>query len=133
MYITTHLVFGAAVGGAMGSNLPLAFSGGLISHIFLDLLPHHDYRKLRFALIDVLIALILFRIILTLPPSFIWGSIGGVIPDLEVPFKYSPLKMRQFFPSHSGALPHRKLKLPWGFLIQVFMIIIGFGMIKVLG
>lgn len=41
MYATTHIITGA-VCGIMSGNPILAFVTGFVSHIILDLVPHHD-------------------------------------------------------------------------------------------
>jgi hypothetical protein len=52
------------------------------------------------------------------------AALGGVLPDLEVVLhhgleRFGVSSGRGIFPSHSGVLPHRNLRLPWGFAIQL--------------
>jgi len=120
VYFTTHLLAGAAIGHLSGN--PIAAGAlGLISHACLDAVPHHDYRDIKFGLVDFIIGTALWFSLLRptgLPAAI--GAITGAIPDLEVVLKQVFRKWPQVFPSHSGLSPHRRLKLPEGFIIQVF-------------
>lgn len=97
---------------------------GLISHACLDAVPHHDYHDIKPGLADFIIGTALwFGLLRPIGLSAAVGAIAGAIPDLEVVLKQVFRKWPQLFPSHSGLSPHRRLKLPWGFLIQAFAVI----------
>lgn len=120
MYYTTHLLAGAAVGHLTGNPI-MAGALGLISHACLDAVPHHDYHDIKPGVADFILGTALWFGLLRptgLPAAV--GAIAGAVPDLEVVLKQVFRKWTQIFPSHSGLSPHRRLKLPWGLLIQVF-------------
>lgn len=104
MYLTIHAAAGALIGSYINEPL-VSFIVGLISHYFLDLLPHSDanisteghtaksLRKLYFSKIvgliylDISLAIIVAAALFTnnihfLTPAIIWGMIGSVLPDI---------------------------------------------------
>lgn len=128
MYFTTHLLTGSTIGGAaVAAGAPpwAAFLAGLGSHAILDMVPHHDYHKARWALLDIAFGIALAA--LAFPGRFaaarLWGGLGGVLPDLEVAVGHLLASLgrpgwRDYFPTHSGALPHPHWGFPQGLLIQ---------------
>lgn len=135
MYFTTHLLTGAAVGGAAaaaGGPGWVAFLAGVVSHAALDMVPHHDYYRARYALYDIVLGLIIATVALSLHPGpgRLWGGLGGVLPDLEVALGYLLVQRgyparRGHFPSHTGFLPHPHWPLPQGLLIQTALASVG--------
>jgi hypothetical protein len=129
VYFTTHLLTGAALGKAAAElGLPpwTGFVAGLGSHAVLDVFPHHDYHQARHALVDLAagtaLALALFHGRFAVAEW--WGGVGGALPDLEVAVGHVLLSLgrpwrRDWFPSHSGLLPHPHWPLPQGLLFQV--------------
>jgi len=99
MLAASHLVAGGVVGSYIGNPF-LAFLVGIIIHFLLDSVPHFDtieedkfdYKELSLIFIDFLIGMaIIIWVIkpdISLNSSFVWGSIGGMTPDLfdNVPF-----------------------------------------------
>ena len=127
MYYTTHLVTGAAVGMLTG-NPVRAFMYGLLSHVLLDAIPHHDHRKVRNCILDIAVGTVLFALVFFYwrhNQAMLWGAVGGVIPDLEIPLYYFGLIRRRFFPSHNGWSPHTGAAPVRGALIQMIFIIVG--------
>ena len=131
MYFTTHLLAGAAAGSLVVGLAPtegagLALIAGLVSHIALDCLPHHDYHKARYGFLDAGIGLLLvvyFGGVIQAQTALL-GALGGVLPDLEVVTRHclagrGAVTSQALFPTHSGLLRHRALRLPWGLLIQL--------------
>ncbi|MDI6869933.1 MAG: hypothetical protein QME79_01015 [Bacillota bacterium] len=128
MYFTTHLLAGTALGeaaAAAGAPPWTAFLAGLASHAALDMVPHHDYHKARHALLDIAIGLALAALFFRGPfaAERFWGGLGGSLPDLEVAIGHLILSSgrpwRDFFPSHTGALPHPHWPLLQGLLTQL--------------
>jgi hypothetical protein len=124
MYVSTHLVTGAALGLLTG-KLWSAFLIGAGSHIFLDMLPHSDYGDISSGIIDVICATLLLTYLYDgyreLP--LIIGAIGGTLPDLEVAISFLRGRSMNFFPTHTSALPHGRAKSIWGRWGQILFII----------
>ena len=91
MFITIHTAAGIFIGEHVGNPF-LGFFLGLLSHFFIDFIPHGD-EKLRgkifyyVAAIDILIALSLFSTFCLLKTNLsniepiIWSVAGAVLPD----------------------------------------------------
>lgn len=114
------------------SNPVTAFFGGVISHLILDAIPHHDYKKTVWGVIDLILALGILLLARwrpeLFPPTFIWGGLGGALPDLEVVFRHlSGKDIPPIFPSHSRLTPHTPLAWPAGFWIQVAVVVVVAG------
>jgi hypothetical protein len=137
---TTHLLVGAVVGGstALAGHPPwLAFLGGVASHAVLDMLPHHDYHRARWAVFDLAAGVALGFLALPglSPAARLWGGLGGVAPDLEVAGNHVLLSLgrrgwRNRFPSHTGVLPHPQCSAALGFLIQFLLVASGFFLLR---
>ncbi|MGE5576891.1 MAG: hypothetical protein ACM3TT_06830 [Syntrophothermus sp.] len=131
MYFTTHALVGAAAGLTV-KNWLLAVIVGLLSHIGLDMVPHHDYHQVRYGVVDVLIGSTLLFILAGRNPGlpvFLAGVAGG-IPDLELVIGevYGFLKQKSWhniFPSHTGLVRHRTITGPWGFVTQAAFALAG--------
>jgi len=99
MLAASHIVAGGVVGSYIGNPF-LAFLVGFILHFILDAIPHFDtigdnilsFKQMSLIIADLLIgvALIIYVIKPDLSPGspFIWGAVGGMLPDLldNVPF-----------------------------------------------
>lgn len=135
MYFTTHLMAGAAVGGALARvGLPpaWAFLAGVTSHAALDMIPHHDYHQARWALLDILAGTALAWLVFPGPAvvARLWGACGGVLPDLEVAVNHVRTSLgrpagQNSFPTHSGILSHRGWVFPGGALVQAGIVLLG--------
>lgn len=127
MYCVTHTTVGGFTAGTAGHPI-LAFIGGMISHIVLDAVPHHDYKRLIFGVFDFsltlgIIALFFWRPQL-FPGRFFWGALGGALPDVEIVVRCLFRERITFvFPCHTGLTPHRTWKWPGGFWVQVLLIV----------
>jgi hypothetical protein len=140
MYITVHAAAGAAI-GTLTLNPLLAFLGGFISHLILDMIPHGDegiknwswfrtklQRTIAAALIDFTGVLILFiflmnRIDINIMASVIAGMAGGVAPDALWGFheltKTSLLnKYRELHTKGHDLITKKKIILIHGFIVQ---------------
>jgi hypothetical protein len=127
LFYSTHLVTGAALGMITGSPVR-AFLFGLLSHILLDAIPHHDYRKVRHCVIDIVGGTIVFALVFVFfrpDPAMLWGAIGGVVPDLEVPLHHFGFIRRRVFPSHNGLTPHSGTAPGRGIIIQLVVMLVG--------
>lgn len=95
MLITPHILVGAACGMA-AQNPYFAFGAGFLSHIVLDLMPHHDqdclcYKKQLWmikviTLIDFFFGMGVFWLCIFWKPApafslALWGGIGGIFLD----------------------------------------------------
>lgn len=121
MYFTTHGLVGAAVGAGTGSPAA-AVAAGLLSHIVLDVIPHHDASGPRGALVDIAVGVaVLVLLRRPLGPLAWWGAVAATLPDLEVALRYyGILKPTPWgFPSHNWAFLHHRWPLPGGALVQV--------------
>ena len=99
MLAASHIVAGGVVGSYLGNPF-LAFLLGIVIHFILDSIPHFDTigdgiddpKELTLILVDFLIGMAIIVWVLkpdiSLNSSFVWGSIGGMTPDLfdNVPF-----------------------------------------------
>ncbi|TAK03276.1 hypothetical protein EPO34_04400 [Patescibacteria group bacterium] len=102
MTLTTHATLGAVIGGATG-NPALAFVGGFVSHLLIDMIPHGDTgisdnfrvhktrqnRAVAYVTVDAIVAILFVLVIANTRDidhtrTFTWGIIGGVLPDLLV-------------------------------------------------
>lgn len=102
MTLTTHATLGAVVGHAVG-NPVLAFFGGFLSHLLIDMVPHGDSgmsdnfrvhktrqaRAVAYVMVDAIVAILFVLVIANSKDigyvrTFTWGIIGGVLPDLLV-------------------------------------------------
>src|SRR5690554_2604506 len=132
LYCLTHTVVGGMTAGRL-SNPVAAFLGGAISHAILDAVPHHDYKETVWGIFDLLLALgILFLARWQpelFPPAFIWGGLGGALPDLEWVLRHlSGKEISPIFPSHNRLTPHNPLAWPAGFWVQVVVMIAASGL-----
>lgn len=127
MFYSTHLVAGAAAGFVAQSPVK-GFMLGVVTHIFLDMIPHHDHESVINCVIDITLgtATLIAAVMFFQPESrIIWGAIGGVLPDIEIPLYYFKLVKRRFFPSHCGWTPHLSTSKLRGILLQGLVIILG--------
>lgn len=123
MYGATHAAFGAYL-GTLTPNPALAFVLGLSSHAVLDAIPHHDYRTTGWGAVDAAVAVAILVLVggRGTGISPLAGSIGGLLPDLEVVLLHLGLTRRKpVFPSHSGLLPHPPLPFRSGFWHQILL------------
>ncbi|MBS3789195.1 hypothetical protein KGY79_13500 [Candidatus Bipolaricaulota bacterium] len=114
----THSVVGGALGNRIAKTNFQAFVIGLLSHALLDYIPHHDPSTddsfdvalyTGFNLGGLWTAKEIYQ--RTGEDSrFLWGTIGGIIPDLEHVFYFDrcvggecPDKL---YPSHNGTVSH---------------------------
>ncbi|MBN1585261.1 hypothetical protein JW899_02730 [Candidatus Uhrbacteria bacterium] len=102
MYMVVHAAVGAAAGQAV-EHVSVAFVLGVVSHFFLDMIPHGDEnlyqayiggKGLKKGLLHVgfdVLATIVFctaiylnREVFVAPNVVFWGVVGGLIPDFLV-------------------------------------------------
>lgn len=140
MLFAAHSISAGVLGEALG-NPVLAFFVGCILHLLLDTIPHFDTtddgeftpRQWAVVLVDLAIGLILLifvmRIEVSLRSPFIWGIIGGNVPDLldNVPFWRNHFRNtrpgKRFHRFHEW-LQYKGASIFWGILTQVFIILI---------
>lgn len=127
MYYSTHLVAGATAGFLAESPVE-GFALGVLTHIVLDVIPHHDHETVVNCFLDVAAgtaAFLLVMVIFRPDMRILWGAVGGVLPDIEIPLFHFRLIRRRFFPSHSGWFPHLSTTRVRGLLVQTLVIILG--------
>lgn len=107
MCLFTHVAAGA-LAGAYAPNLYLAPVFGLGSHVLLDMLPHHDFEKMRVEIILALAAIGLLAAVGAMTPPVVLGFLFGMLPDLEnLLWKTGRIRDEQkIFPGHVGILRH---------------------------
>lgn len=140
MYVSVHAVTGAATAltlEAAGIPAALAVGASVLTHVILDAIPHHDYRSLPAAVVDLALAFGILQLLAAsgwvTNTSMLWlGGFAGAAPDLEiiaVHWRAIPYA-RARFPSHTGRLPHPQLPfipgiLPPVLVAGVAMLVIG--------
>lgn len=138
MLVTTH----ALVGGFVASKIPSPIISSpliVISHLFLDRLPHWDFgtgfRKRKkvtnffLGLVDLSAGLSLcwfiFQKSLPLNPLLWTGVFFSLLPDfLELPplfLDFRPFPFNKFENLHSRYF-HRKHQFPQGLILQIIII-----------
>ena len=107
MCLFTHVAAGA-LAGAYAPNLYLAPVFGLGSHVLLDMMPHHDFEKMRVEIILALAAIGLLAAFGAMTPPVVLGFLFGMLPDLEnLLWKTGRIRDDQkIFPGHVGILRH---------------------------
>lgn len=133
----THAIAGGTLGYSFAQTDMQALILGLTSHIFLDIMPHHDPKlsdtfDLGFHAFFNLGALVIVERMYTEKDSdsrLLWGAIGGILPDLEHLLflgKCGPdLCPQKIFPVHNGRLPHHGSAPFWkGYLYESSVITI---------
>jgi hypothetical protein len=93
MLIATHSIAGGIAGEYIGNPF-LAFLAGIVIHFLLDTIPHYDttddgkftFRQLAFVGADcvagLIILIFIMRADLSIKSPFLWGAIGGILPDI---------------------------------------------------
>lgn len=146
MYITVHAAAGAAL-GTLALNPILAFIGGFISHLVLDMIPHGDesikkwklFKTIRrritaAAFIDsigVVLALLymIHNADMRLLPGILAGMAGAIAPDALWGFHEltgTPL-LNWYHAWHSKGhdfITKKKISLARGFAVQVPLLIL---------
>jgi len=129
LYTASHVAAGAAIGISL-KKPATAFALGLLSHIVLDAVPHHDEKSLAGALtiggLSVFIALYIGTRCGLKSPAF-WGAIGGGLPDVENVLNYFHVfgpGWYTVFPCHTGLLPHNSAPAPWGVVWPVAVMLL---------
>lgn len=114
MLVASHIVAGGVVGSFFGDPY-LAFLLGLILHFILDAIPHFDtigegclnVKQIVLIITDFMIGVALIIWIIkpdfSIGNPFIWGAIGGMIPDL---FDNVPFWQEKFRDTKFGAFVH---------------------------
>ena len=107
MCLFTHVAAGA-LAGAYAPNLYLAPVFGLGSHIILDMIPHHDFEKMRVEIVLAVVVIGLLAAAGALGTAVTLGLLFGILPDLENLFwKLGKIRDDQkIFPGHVGLLKH---------------------------
>lgn len=127
MFVTNHVVSGAAIGLALPRQPLSAFTAGLASHFALDAIPHwglelgpdREGHYLRVAKRDGLVGLTLVAAILLVAPrktrlSVAMGIAGAVLADMDKPvmhFFHRVLYPRWFNRFHGGIQSENRVYL----------------------
>jgi hypothetical protein len=142
MIATSHVIIGGTAGLIIGSitqNPVAALAVGIVSHFVCDIIPHIDHpdapkigddivftkKVVIFALIDSLIAFFLtlylwieFFNFPSLASPYIWGALGGYLPDFtdNVPVWRFQIRtypgFKQFHEFHSWVHKLWNVKIP---------------------
>ncbi len=102
MTLTTHTAMGAFIGSLTG-NPVIAFIGGFVSHLLVDMIPHGDSKladnfrvhkikrkqAVAYPAIDAVVAILFILFLISSKDissmrTFAWGIAGAVLPDLLV-------------------------------------------------
>jgi len=121
------MVAGAAA-GFIAENPVEGFALGVMTHVILDMIPHKDHESVVNCVLDTVLGTIAFLIVMVMykpDMSIVWGAVGGVLPDIEIPLYYFRIIKRRFFPSHNGLVPHLSTTRGRSFLVQGLVIILG--------
>lgn len=140
MLLAAHIIPAGYVGEKIGDPF-LAFLAGIILHFILDAIPHFDtadknpfsFRQLALVVIDgligILIVVYILRPDLSIKSSFLWGMVGGILPDV---FDVVPFWQKWFRKSligkpvnwlHEKIQFHHLTPLP-GLLVQVIIVVV---------
>jgi len=117
-----------ATAGVVTQSPVKAFLIGVISHIILDMIPHHDHESVINCVLDVITGTAVFLLVVVMfrvESSLIWGAVGGALPDIEIPLYHFGLIKRRYFPSHTGWTPHLKTGKFRGIMTQCFVVALG--------
>ena len=127
MITASHLLVGGAV-GSLTDQPVLALALGVGSHALLDMIPHFDFRDYRrdVALGAVVgVGTIAAAVIRGgVHRGFLWGMIGGVLPDVEnLVWQMGFMdEKRRVFPTHRrGWLRHGAPRGPGNLVTQGFI------------
>jgi len=146
MYITVHAAAGAAI-GTLTANPLLAFIGGFVSHLILDMIPHGDeeiknwklFKTMRrritaAALIDFFgVVLVLIYLInhadFNILPGMLAGMAGGIAPDALWGFHEltgTPLLSwyRVWHKKEHNIITNKKISTIHGFAVQIPLLIL---------
>ena len=119
------------VGGAAGSLVDhpaLALGLGVVSHLPLDMVPHHDLRGYRrdvaitTAVAAVTVAAAALRGVAR--PGLWWGMAGGILPDIEnLLWHLGWIEGRyRVFPTHrEGRIRHGAVRGPSNLVVQALV------------
>jgi hypothetical protein len=114
MLFTPHFITAGVVGEYIGNPF-LAFLVGVVIHFLLDSIPHYDttdkgrmtVRQYALAIGDIIFCfsfvLFVLRVAPNENPSFWWGGLGGVLPDI---FDVVPWWNKRFRRSWIGKQVH---------------------------
>ena len=129
MTILPHALMGGLVGGLFPRNRFWAFLGGIFSHLFLDLVPHWDYRTAWAGAASTILS---FAALVVLSKhwkkaTIFWGGLGAMFPDLEVALVFfSVIRPDQMvFPTHTF-LPHPQASIFYSAFLQVLFSLVCF-------
>ncbi|MFA6410263.1 MAG: hypothetical protein WCW26_01670 [Candidatus Buchananbacteria bacterium] len=151
MYLTVHAACGALIGNYINDPL-ISLNLGLISHYFLDMLPHSDgnfptkghtpksLRKMYFNKIvgliyfDICLGIIVAAALLTnnahfFNASVVWGMIGAILSDVLQVGSFVFKKNRVFkklneFHNFLHYSPRNQISLTFGHLTQLATLLI---------
>jgi hypothetical protein len=141
MFLTVHSTAGLALAASTGNPI-LAFMMGVLSHYFLDMIPHGDENidkflpntmdfKLKVAIWatgDFLLVLVLWltifkALILTYPVVFLSGALGAMAPDMlqgfSILFKLKILRLHEKFHNAAHRLLNNPVPFRYGIIIQI--------------
>jgi len=127
LYYSTHLVAGAAA-GIMAESPAEGFVLGVLTHVILDLIPHHDHESVTTCILDCVLGTAVFLAVIAVfhpEMKIIWGALGGVLPDIEIAMYHFRLIRKRVFPSHTGCIPHLSTTRMRGLIMQSLVIVLG--------
>jgi hypothetical protein len=148
MILLVHMIFGAAIGSAV-KNVPAAIILAVLSHYFLDTLPHIEYnvenvknRKWRKALpdilrivLDFLLGVLLITILSKNQPIIYIYAFLAILPDSFSFLIY--IVPNAFSRVHDGLhekihfLRNRKISFFWRITSQVLVVIFSIILLRI--
>ena len=138
MFLTVHASLGTLIGQHINTAW-LAFILGIISHYFLDLIPHGDSNihgtQKFFALasldavcLGILVVFLFTQIPFEYPKNIAWAIVGAIIPDITWVLE-SMTRTKLFRPlPEFNRLMHKVIKFDFTLVQGMILQLIVFGL-----
>jgi hypothetical protein len=105
--VSFHVATGA-VAGALAGSRRAAVPVGLALHLVSDLVPHRDFRSVRFEVASGIVGVLALGMRRGFGAPATIGAVASSIPDLEHVVRLPRPGGRKLFPSHRWEALHRR-------------------------